>query len=908
MVLLLLQTKLFRPPLRPLLVQRPQLIARLNDGLFDANRQFTRRLTLVAAPAGFGKTTLVASWLEGLASQVPSAWLSLDEEDNDLARFLIYLLAALDTLDPKMTEGTSALLRSPQPPRAEAILTLLINDIARLSTAFILVLDDYHAITAQPIQQALAFLLEHMPPQMHLVIMTRVEPPLPLTLLRGRGQLNELREADLAFSVEETAAFLKQIADQDLSMGEVSALTRRTEGWVAGLQMAALSLRGREDVATFIDDLTGSHAYIADYLTREVLNQQPEELRRFLLQTSILRRLSGPLCEAVTGQTDGQWMLEALAEANLFLIALDDERRWFRYHHLFADLLGQRLRLEYGSATTGLHRRASAWFEAKGYADEAIRHAKQTQDYERVADLIETAAEATMMRSEAATLLHWLEGVPEGIIRSRPLLCVYQAVAMLWSRFSFEEVLARLEDAVQANHDGRFTGEILAFQAIIGAYCGQLQESTEFARQALELLPEGRLFFKSTSVSGAGLGYLWQGDVTNAARFFDEAVRLADQSHNRLTQVLARVHQGEVYVLQGRLPQAMERYEEALVTATIAKGRRLPVAGNVLINIGRVLYEWNELDRAELLTLEGIELTRSWAPVAITSAHAILALIHQARGDISGARRYMESTMRSALEFDAMSMDDDYYAAWQARLWALQGDLNAARRWAEQRGLSPQENWSLPAAEETGGLVTYWEYLVAAQVWLAQTPPEEETVRAVLKLLERVYHQAEDADWGSITVRALLQMAIAWQQLGEEEKAQALLPEMLTLAESGKCLRLFMDDGRPLAGLLARAALKGVSPEYAGRILKTLSGDSGEIPARAASAPFSQFESLSARELQVLQLIAQGLTNREIARDLVLSLSTVKVHTYNIYGKLGVHSRTRAVARARELGLLDGQQ
>jgi len=887
MAMMLLQTKLFRPPLRPSLVQRFQLIARLNDSLLDANHHFTRRLTLVAAPAGFGKTTLVASWLDHLASQMPSAWLSLDEEDNDVARFLSYLLAALDTLDLKITEGAWALLSSPQPPRAEVILTLLINDVTSLSFPFLLVLDDYHAITAQPIQQALAFLLEHMPPQMHLVIMTRVEPPLPLTLLRGRGQLNELREADLRFTIEEADAFLKQIAGQDVSAAELAALTQRTEGWVAGLQMAALSMRGREDVPAFIDDLTGSHAYIADYLTREVLNQQPEELRRFLLQTSILKRLSGPLCEAVTGQPGGQWMLEALAEANLFLIALDDERRWFRYHHLFADLLGQRQSQEHASETDDLHRRASAWFETNGYADEAIRHAKKAQDYERVADLIEAAAEATLMRSEITTYLHWLEGVPEAILRSRPLLCIYQATAMLWSRFAFEDVLARLDDAVQANQDGRFTGEILAFQAIIAAYHGRLQESTELAQEALDLLPEDRLFFKSTSVSGAGLGYLWQGDVTNAARFFDEAVRLADQNNNRLTQVLARIHQGETYILRGRLPQAMERYEEALTLATIAKGRRLPVAGNVLIGIGRVLYEWNELDQSEAYLMEGIELVRDWAPVSITTAHATMALICQARGYEVEARKYMESTMRMAVQFDAMSMDDEYYAAWQARLWVLQGDFAAARRWAEERGLSPQENWSLKAANDGGSLVRHWEYLVAAQVWLAQTPPEEETIRAVLELLERVRRHAEGADWGSITVRALIQMAIARQHLGEEEEALALLPKILTLAESGKNKRLFLDEGRPLAGLLARAP--------------------GKTTTRPITPPpAGQIESLSERELQVLGLIAQGLSNREIARDLVLSLSTVKVHTYNIYGKLDVHSRTQAVARARELGLLDG--
>lgn len=921
MALLLLQTKLFKPPLRPTLVPRPRLITELNRGLFGPEDRFASRLTLVAAPAGFGKTTLVATWLAELAAKqdgnkelfgISSAWLSLDDDDNDLVRFLAYFLASLDTIHPELTETAAALLESPQPLQAEALLTLLINDITIFSSPFILVLDDYHTITAPAIHRTMAFLLEHMPPQMHLVITTRVEPPFPLARMRGRGQLNELREADLRFTEEETRNFLDQIDGQRLTAKEVSALTQRTEGWIAGLQMAALSIQGQENVAAFVNTLTGSHTYIGDYLTREVLNQQPEELRRFLLQTSVLRRLSGPLCEAVTGQSNGQWMLDALSEANLFLIALDEEGRWYRYHQLFADLLRQRLQQEHGQKIPILHRRASLWFEENGFTSEAIRHAQEAQDFERAADLIEGEAEATMMRSEAATFLHWVDHLPEEIVRMRPLLCVYQAAAMFWANVAFENVIGRLDDAAQADEEDQYQGEILAFKAIIAAYHGELQESATLASLALDRLSQERLFFRAITVSGAGLAFLWQGDVANASRFFDEAVRIADQTKNRLAQVLARCHQGEVDAIRGQLPKAMARYEDALKIATVEGDRRLPIAGSALINMGRVLYEWNELGLAETCILEGIELVQGWASVASIGGYAMLAFLRQARGDISGARNEMAKVIETARQFDAMTVDDDYYAALQARLWTIQGNFHSAGRWAQERGLVLGGDWSASGKsglEAQAGFIRFIEYLTAAQLWIAQAlkEPEEKLMRAGLELATKVQRRSEEADWGSILVRALIQKAIAQRALGDEEQGIATLAQALQISEPEGYMRIYLDEGQSIWGLLHEAGAWEISPEYMNRLMAAFNeGQLVEGSSPVADEDANLIEPLSDREIEVLQLIAEGLTNREIALDLVLSPNTVKVHTYNIYGKLGVHSRTQAVARARLLGILDG--
>ena len=418
----ILATKLYIPPPRPKVVLRPRLIERLNEGL-------DRKLTLISAPAGFGKTTLVSEWVAG--SERPAAWLSLDEGDNDPTRFLTYLVAALQTIAPDIGEGVLSVLQSPQPPPTESILTALLNEITAVPDDFVLVLDDYHVIDARPVDAALTFLLEHLPPQMHLVITTREDPQLPLARLRARGQLTELRAADLRFTPSEAAAFLNEVMGLNLSAEDIAALETRTEGWIAGLQLAALSMRGREDVPGFIRAFAGDNRYIVDYLVEEVLQRQPERVRSFLLQTSILDRLSGPLCDAVTGQEEGNALLEALERGNFFVVPLDDRRHWYRYHHLFADVLHAHLMAEQPDQVPTLHRRASEWYEQHGSAADAIRHALAAEDFERAADLVELAVPAMRRSRQEATLLGWLKALPDELIQCRPVLSVAYAGTLL---------------------------------------------------------------------------------------------------------------------------------------------------------------------------------------------------------------------------------------------------------------------------------------------------------------------------------------------------------------------------------------------------------------------------------------------------------------------------------------------
>ena len=433
----ILATKLYIPPPRPKVVLRPRLVERLDEGLHH-------KLTLISAPAGFGKTTLVSEWVA--SCERATAWLSLDEGDNDLARFLAYLVAALQTIMADMGEGVLAVLQSPQPPPIESMLTALLNEITATPDDFILVLDDYHVMDAQPVDHALTFLLEHLPPQMHLVIATREDPQLPLARLRARGQLTELRAADLRFTPSEAAEFLNRVMGLNLSADDIAALETRTEGWITGLQMAALSMQGRSDTASFIQAFTGSHRFVLDYLVEEVLQRQPEHMRSFLLQTAVLDRLNGSLCDAVTGREDGRGMLETLERGNLFVIPLDDRRQWYRYHHLFADVLQTRLMEEWPDQVSALHRRASVWYEQNGLPSDAIRHALAAEDFERAADLIELAGPVVEESSQTATWLGWVRALPDELVRARPVLSVWYAYALL-GRGEMEAAEARLTDA-----------------------------------------------------------------------------------------------------------------------------------------------------------------------------------------------------------------------------------------------------------------------------------------------------------------------------------------------------------------------------------------------------------------------------------------------------------------------------
>jgi LuxR family maltose regulon positive regulatory protein len=957
----LLSTKLYIPPLRPELVSRPDLIERLNAGLLGQDNRFARKLTLVSAPAGFGKTTLLSEWAYqggGMTPPLPVAWLSLDDGDNDPVRFLTYFIGALQTVAPHVGEDVLSALQAPQltkaktPPLPQVLLTSLINQINALSPAggekkgglLALVLDDYHLITAQPVHDALGFLLDHQPRNLHLLIASRADPPLPLARLRARGQLVELRLGDLRFSPGQVAEFLKRVTGLELLAHDVAALTARTEGWIAGLQLAALALQTVSGsaqeaghVSDFIRTFTGSDRYVLDYLVEEVLERQPPHLQTFLLQTSILDHLTAPLCAAVViereDRADGisnlqhlhraadavqmspisnlQSILEHLESSNLFIVPLDNERRWYRYHRLFADLLRKRLHQVHPDQVGALHRRASAWYEQNGPVSQAITHALTAKDFERAAHLIEEHAEATLMRSEVTTLLRWIEALPDDVVRARPLLCVFYGGVLLLSGRPLDVVEARLQDAARGDAEGHVAAEIAAFRASIATFQGDARRSAELSRWALESLPDSSPFLRSLVADNLGIAYVLSGDIEAALQTFDEVARIGQKAGNVMTAVGALSNLAGLCLMQGQLHKAAEIYQRALEWATDEQGRLLPVAGKALLGLGELSREWNDFETATRYLTQGIELTRQYGEIGTIIGYLSLARIKQAQGDVDGAGDVMQEAAQIARQFDAAEMDDVLVGALQARLWIEQSHddpsrLPAAIRWAEERGLL-----NAAGPEEDRTPASYFSLRELERVTLARLHIAQGQFDVALDMLKSLLPVMQKLKQVRRVLEILLLQAMAFQAQGDTEGALDALRQALSLAAPEGYVRAFLDEGEPLAHLLHEALSRDIAPAYVAKLLSVLGtkDERRRTKKRAPShetvlRPSSLVESLSERELQVLQLIAQGLSNREIAERLFISLSTVKGHTGNIYGKLAVNSRTQAVAQARALGLL----
>jgi LuxR family maltose regulon positive regulatory protein len=870
----LLATKFYRPRPSPNRVPRLRLLELLEAGLCQVDG-FARKLTLVSAPAGYGKTTLAAEWLESKDEERRGegqvAWVSLDEGDNDPALFLAYFIAALRRVDERIGGTALSLLQSPQPPPDPVVLTTLVNDLAAVSDPLILVLDDYHVIKTPPIHQKMTFLLEHLPPQVHLVILTREDPLLPVAQLRARGQLLEIRQDDLRFTAAECADFLGRVKGLSLSAAEVAVLGRHTEGWIAGLQLAALSMQGRSDLSSFIQAFTGSSRFILDYLIEEVFKRQSPEVQDFLLKTSILERLSAPLCDAVAEKTTSQALLEALEQANLFIVPLDQSRIWYRYHRLFAELLRHRLRASRPNIEAELHQRASRWFEAEGQGAEAIQHTLAAQDWARAGSLIQRISIDFLKRGEVLTVIGWFQALPEEMLLADPGLCFdYCWPLLLASQYDLvAPLLQRLEEVAQGIP--AFLGEVYAAQAYLARGMEDNPRMLERSQLALELLPKNSINSRGIVAINLGLAYWHMGRMPETEIVLAEALEAAQASGNQYAALTALIFQGRVFAVRGQLHQALEFFEKA-----VQQGQEMPINALAHMDLATLHYEWNALDVSDLHLQKAIALsTRSQNEEFQVGCWMLISRLRIAQGSLAGAEEALD------------------------RAWALVRGGKISAQMVERVGVAqvrllmeksqPAGDWAQKLTEQVD-CHPYYRYLGVTK---ALTLPDAQA-RAYLERLSQLA-KANEWGYGLVAIRAL-QATLA----NTKNEALDVLTDALQLAEGGGFIRSFVESGEKLIPLLRSVVGRGVFADHAGRILDVLMEKTGGARAGLTSL----VEPLSERELEVLRLITVGMSNREIADELVISPGTAKTHVHNLCGKLGVRNRTEAAMKAKELNLV----
>lgn len=905
----LLATKLYIPAPRPNRVPRPRLTERMERGSAGP-------LTLVSAPAGFGKSTLLSEWAHSGHRQV--AWVSLDEGENDPIRFLCYVATALQRLFPELAPGLGedalVALRQMQTPSMELlepVLTGLLNEVHALDQDVVLVLDDYHVIESPAVHQIVQFVLDRLPPRLHLVIATRIDPPLPLSRLRARGQLTEIRAQDLRFTPQEAADFLNHAMGLSLPASSVDALEERTEGWAVGLQMAALSLQGREDVRGFIQHFTGSHRYVLDYLTDEVLSRQTEGLRDFLLRTAILNRLSGPLCDAVTGRQDGQAVLEELEAANLFLIPLDDTRTWYRYHHLFGTLLRHQLERKEGKAGMAiLHERASDWLGANGHPEDALEHALAAGAHDRAVELVSQHALPRLMRGDAGTVLRWIQSLPPEWVRSRPWLRLVYTWALMatFQVPAAEEQVRELERDLEREPDPELVGHVETLRGLITRLGGDTEGALALYRRAEEHLPEDDLISRSILAMEQGFTSLLAGDFSAAAEAFQKAAAASHGSEHTLVVLMAQGYQAEIKITQGKLREAVEiaRRSLRLASEAVPPGEPVsPAASMAYAVLAEVEREWNDLGAAMEHAGRAVELGRRGGLAdGLLGGSLTQMRVLTAHGDFPGAFEALEraeEVVRRIGQPRWLEVIEAFRARLHLRRHRVQGDpgaLKAALRWARDSGVLAGwlERREVPLLEDFRPDVAA---LTLARVLRAEGNGEE-----ALALLTELRSRSEAAGWYRTVIEACCIEASIRQEKEDRDGALEALRRALALAEPEGFVRIFTGEGPALAALVEPAAPGTVSSRRLLTAFGLEASEAAPAPPPSPAHPAPAADLLSDREVEVLRLIATGLSNAETGRKLFIAPSTVKKHLENIYDKLGTRSRTQTIARAREIGVL----
>jgi len=925
----LLRTKTAVPLLRPGSVRRPRLTAQINRGV-------TKSLTLVSAPAGFGKTNLLVEWVA--QSVCPIAWLTLDGEDNDLNRFFRYLISAFQEADPRLGEETLDFLRSTKNSQLEMGMTLLINEISTLPKDIVLVLDEFHVLEDAAILQSLDFFLKHLPHNLHLLVASRQEPALDLAFSRAKGQVTELGADELRFTSEEVTLFFKQTMGFQLPSETIQTLEKRTEGWITGLQLTALSLRNQSDPVTLFASFHGDAHHLAHFLSEEVLNKEPEEIRQFLVYCSILEVLSGPLCEAVAAPDSqpgyGARMLDRLDHSNLFLTPLDESHRWFRFHHLFADFLRHVLAETYAPEMPLLHKRASIWFERQGDLDEAFKHALAAEDPEWAAILIQRNLEMAIKVGEIFALAHWIGKLPHELIHQNP----HMGLAYAWSliaAYQLDNAKCWLDDIQQAliaieSQQGNDTspdpatratlwniqGGLAVCRSTLALLNGDVQKAAEYSQAATSYLDEDNPFIHSMLSLEKSLYFILLGDTSKAIETLHESARIARQANNLLVQIVVTCQMAEMQAMQGHLSQALATLQKAQFMALGPDGTPLSFTGIVDNEFGEIFRERNMLEESRKYLERGRQLTQAEWSIGSLDGWVSLARLLQSQGNFASSQALIMEAAQMALSTESSQWDDVYVSAIAVRLALQRNDLAAAIQWWKKGGIFE--------APESISLENYpyhiFEYLLLTQARfhfaIGQDSGDTGQLHRALELLRSILPDIERFKRVTSKIEVLILRAMVKDTLGESEQAVNTLLSALALGEPEDYRRIYLDEGQGIADLLARCRDKqqesgAYSPslQYIESLLEACRQEAGTLaPKPWSSSTIKTHDGpdifLSAREIEVLSLIAEGKSNQEIAEQLFLALNTVKRHAYNIYAKLEVNKRTQAVSKARELGIL----